>query len=91
MFTDFQLYRIMDAAQWNSLGITAIELWFLSVFIVCLFAVSLIHRRQPVLKLLANQNIMERWIVYFILIFTIILFGAYGMEEAQTQFIYFQF
>lgn len=40
---------------------------------------------------LARQNIWFRWIVYYIIIFSILIFGVYGPSYDASAFIYFQF
>ncbi len=40
---------------------------------------------------LAGQNIWFRWLVYYGLIFSILIFGIYGPEHDASAFIYFQF
>lgn len=42
-------------------------------------------------KSLLDQQIVYRWSVYLMLLFLILFFGMYGVKNAQTQFIYFQF
>ncbi len=89
--TNFEAYRIMDLAQWGTLGITMMEMLFLLTFILCLFVVSILHGRESVTEQLERQNPLERWIIYMALVWAIIMFGVYGMDYVQTQFIYFQF
>lgn len=40
---------------------------------------------------LARQNIWFRWMVYYIIIFGILIFGVYGPEADASAFLYFQF
>ena len=40
---------------------------------------------------LAKQNLVFRWIVYYIAIVYILIFGIYGEGYNASQFIYFQF
>jgi hypothetical protein len=42
-------------------------------------------------EMLARQNICFRWIVYYMMIFGILIFGIYGPEADASAFIYFQF
>lgn len=42
-------------------------------------------------KSILDQQIVYRWFVYLMLLFLILFFGMYGVKNAQTQFIYFQF
>lgn len=38
-----------------------------------------------------DQQIVFRWMIYFMLLFVIFMNGVYGIGNEQTQFIYFQF
>ena len=40
---------------------------------------------------LARQNVWFRYLVYYVMIFTILIFGIYGPEYDAAAFIYFQF
>lgn len=54
--------------------------------------IDIFRRRKFDLKnYLLKQQIIYRWIIYFTIIFIIMLWGAYGVDYGQTQFIYFQF
>jgi D-alanyl-lipoteichoic acid acyltransferase DltB (MBOAT superfamily) len=55
---------------------------------LCLLgAVELLERRLSLNKFLAERSIIIRWGFYYLVIFAILLFGKFGVE----QFIYFQF
>ena len=54
--------------------------------------VDMVRKKGVSLKeYLLKQQIVYRWSIYLILIFIIMLWGAYGNDYEQTQFIYFQF
>ena len=40
---------------------------------------------------LARQNVWFRWMVYYVVIFTVLIFGVYGPAYDASTFIYFQF
>ncbi len=61
----------------------------ISLFI--LFVVQLLKRSGSVREKLFNQNIVFRWAIIYILIFSIIIFGCYGPGYDSTTFIYRQF
>lgn len=42
-------------------------------------------------KKVLEQQIVYRWLVYIMMLFVLFIFGIYGEENGQTQFIYFQF
>lgn len=49
------------------------------------------YKGKDTLMIILNQQVILRWMIYMMLLFSIILFGAYGEGYEQTQFIYFQF
>lgn len=68
------------------------EWLILLLAILMMFAVDLLHEnRIRVREILFRQNLVFRWIVYLAAFWVIILFGVYGAEYDQSQFIYFQF
>lgn len=42
-------------------------------------------------KSVAEKPLAVRWTVYFILLFSVIIFGIYGPGYSSSSFIYFQF
>ena len=55
-------------------------------------AVSFMQERGiKIRETLAKQNLVFRWIIYWIAIFGILTFGVYGSGYDASQFIYFQF
>ena len=53
---------------------------------------DLLHERNiRIREWILQQNLLFRWVVYFIAIFTILIFGFYGPNYDAAQFIYFQF
>ena len=66
--------------------------------VVCLLSILLLLLvdvlkliQKDVAELVLSQSKLFRWMVYLLLLGTIILFGIYGNEYTQTAFIYFQF
>lgn len=76
---------------WENLGLEIVDLMIFFIMIGVLIVVSLIERKKTLYKWVSEQNLCERWIIYLGLIVCILLFGTYGNEYTQTQFIYFQF
>lgn len=64
----------------------------LLIFILAItFILELISFKVNLKQWLKNRNIIIRWFFYYILIFTIIIFGVYGPGYSAQEFIYFQF
>lgn len=61
----------------------------LSLFV--LLIVSLLKETMDVREKLAEQNLLFRWGIYYLLIFSILIFGFYGPEYSANEFIYENF
>ncbi len=62
------------------------------VFFVVWFTVSVLEEKYgDVLELFSKQNLIFRWIVLYILLFSVIIFGQYGPGYDVADFIYEQF
>ena len=72
----------LDAKEWNVL---LMALLFLVV------ADCLRYCKMNLVELFMKQNLWFRWIVFYIGIMAVVLFGVYGPQYDATQFIYFQF
>lgn len=55
------------------------------------FLLELLSCKIDLKKWLSNRNIVVRWGFYYILIFSIVIFGIYGPGYSAQEFIYFQF
>ena len=77
------LYEIgLDRANWQ----------ILKGAIVILFVMDILHEKGiSVLKLINSQEIWLRMLIYLSLIWSIIMFGIYGVGYDTSRFIYFQF
>lgn len=49
------------------------------------------YKKISIIQWLTRQNLWFRWIVYYMAIFGILIFGVYGPGYDASQFIYFQF
>ena len=87
IFTDGSLLNLgLDAPDFR-IGILALGI---------LFLVSLLQQKfhaegNTVRGILAQQNLPFRWIAYYGLIFSIIIFGFYGPGYDASEFIYQNF
>lgn len=86
MFTADALLGIKE------MGLTPLNLEVLLVAICVLVGMSVMRYIgvRPI-QWLSKQSLWFRWIVYYVLIFSVIIFGAYGATYSASQFIYFQF
>lgn len=67
--------------------------WFFLIFgILILVIVDILHEKGiSIYRIVNSQEIWFRWILYLGLIWTIIMFGIYGIAYDASAFIYFQF
>lgn len=65
--------------------------FLLSVFsIAIIIVVDIIQNKTDTRKLIAKQNIIIRWAIFYLLLLMILLFGCYG-SSSTNSFIYFEF
>ena len=91
MKANFGFSRLFGYAfsSWG-MDTTTIVVFILSILL--LFVVDMMkYRKVDVNGLVLSQGAPFRYLVYVGLLAVIVVFGVYGYEYAQTEFIYFQF
>ena len=78
---------------WNggllTMGLDGKDLWVLFLSCLVLLCVSLMQESGiKVREALAKQNLLFRWVIYLGAVFSLILFGVYGLNYDATDFIY---
>ena len=83
VLTDGSLMEMgVDALDWN----------VLIVFLAGLLVVDILREKSiDIKKWIMTQNVLFRWIVYYIIVIAIIIWGVYGQGYNANAFIYFQF
>ena len=72
-----------------SLGLSALDFCVLGLGVLVLLVVGTMQEFNiNIRKELENQNLLFKWLVYYTLIFTIIIFGIYGRGYSAASFIY---
>lgn len=87
---NFQPSGVFGSAVFE-LGLNEKNFLVAALAIGVLFIVGLLRNKHSLRTELAAQNIGIRWLVYFIAIFTVIIFGIYGPGYDTSQFIYSNF
>ncbi len=83
VLTDGSVFELgLDAKDWNVLIIAILFLVIVDVLRYCKINLT---------ELFIKQNLWFRWLVFYIGILAVILFGIYGPQYDAAQFIYFQF
>lgn len=91
MFSAFNPWILVDGSL-LTLGLSAADINVLIISVFVLFFVDLANSRGIVVRQkLGEQNIIFRWLAYFIGLFAVIIFGMYGVGYNPTDFIYFNF
>ncbi|NLJ97338.1 MAG: MBOAT family protein [Clostridiales bacterium] len=98
--TTFRMYGTIFT-RWNwrdlfngsllELGLTMADYMVLLFAVLLILWVSLASRRESFRERLASWPMALRYISYFVLIISILIFGAYGVGYDSSQFIYSQF
>lgn len=83
VLTDGSLFELgLDAKDWNVLLVALLFLIVVDALRYC---------KINLIELFMKQNLWFRWIVLYIGILAVVLFGIYGPQYDAAQFIYFQF
>ena len=61
------------------------------VCILVLWCVAMLQERGSVRERIAGSNIVFRWMIYYIAIFAVLIFGIYGPGYDAASFIYMNF
>lgn len=86
-----QLPQIFGLAV-NRMGFSMQQLTALIIAFILLIIVDMLKNKgKDICALVLGQGLWFRWLVYLGLLFMIMMYGAYGLEYTQTEFIYFQF
>ena len=92
MFTKFFDVSYLNRELLASLGLD-LPNWILVfvVFILILYIDYLKEKKIDIRQEIASKNIIIRWVIYYILIMSILVFGLYGGAYDGSSFIYGRF
>lgn len=91
LFSSFNPWVLFDGTLYT-LGLSMVDFWIGVLAILTIFAVDLLHEKNVrIRQWVLEQNWMFRWVLYFVALFVILIFGFYGPNYDAAQFIYFQF
>jgi D-alanyl-lipoteichoic acid acyltransferase DltB (MBOAT superfamily) len=83
-------WKLFDGTLFT-LGLSVAQFVLILFCILVLWAVSMMQERFSVREALEKQNIVFRWIIIYIAIFAIIIFGVYGLGYDASAFLYMQY
>ena len=82
---------LFDNKSLYTAGVDMLDFRVLIISLFVLFIVDLMAKKGNVREKLFKQNIVFRWTIIYLLIFSIIIFGCYGVGYDPADFIYRNF
>lgn len=86
----FDIWILFDGSLCNY-GLDGKDLFIAVISIVILWSVSMLQRNGSLREKIAGNNLVIRWLIYYIAIFSIIVFGIYGPGYNSSTFIYMNY
>lgn len=87
-----QMFSQTGLGSLTILGLDSANMILLIIGLIILLVVDLVHEYNiSILDFVYKQRLWFRWALYLGIIWSIIMFGIYGIDYTSSQFIYFQF
>ena len=90
MFSSFNIWILFNADKFN-MGMLPVEYMLLVLSIFTLVVIEYLQGKYKLREIIAKQPIVFRWLIYFISISVVIIFGSYGPAYNSSSFIYGNF
>ena len=90
MFAEFNPWVLFDKSFYE-LGLGRTEFIVMLLSLVVLFVGDRLQQTHDVPALLARQNLVVRWLFYYVAIIALLLFAIYGPGYNAAEFIYLKF
>ena len=92
IFTSFNLHNTLKSNQLFTLGLDIKDYFIIIVTLVVIFIVGILKEKNHNIRTeISKKNIIIRWMIYYMLILSIIIFGAYGPGYIPVDPIYADF
>lgn len=91
MITDFNLLSILNREMAISMGMEIADMIVLVLALMVLVIVDFSGEKIGYRKRIVQSPLWVRWIIFYVAIFVILIFGYYGPGFEAGQFIYVQF
>ena len=91
MVTQLSFSSILNKEIIASTGVGLTDIVISAAAIFVLLVVDIMQEHMKVRETLAKQNLIFRWIIIYIALFAVIIFGIYGPGYSASSFIYEQF
>lgn len=86
----FNIWDLFNGTVYK-LGLDQKEFDLSIKLIILLGVISYLQRKRNLIEKINSENLIARWGIYLLGIFSILIFGIYGSKYDASQFIYFQF
>ena len=90
ILTAFHPEGFFDGSLYT-LGLDRPDFLFALVSIFILWAVSMLQEKVNLREQIAGSNLVFRWAIYYLVIFSVIIFGIYGPGYDAASFVYMHF
>ena len=91
IFTDFEAAELINGTA-LTLGMDIHDFAVIAAGVAVMFVVSVMQERGiAVRQYVAAKPLAVRWVLYFALVLSVVIFGAYGVGYDAVDFIYGQF
>lgn len=91
IFAEFNIWIFFDQSLYT-FGLNRQNFWLAVISIIILFLVDLAKEKGIQIRdRISKVNIVCRWLIYYVAIFSIIVFGIYGAGYDASSFIYMKF
>lgn len=74
--------------QLLTIGLDKFDYIIIIVSMIFVFTLEIINTKYNVIEYFNKLNVVIRWTIYFVIIFSILIFGCYGPGFDNSQFIY---
>lgn len=91
MFSEFNVWVFFDQSLYTY-GLDRQDFWLAMLSTLIVLCVSLMKEKGiQIREMIAGKNMVIRWSIYYMAIFSIIIFGMYGPGYDASNFVYMQF
>ncbi|MDO5539804.1 MAG: MBOAT family O-acyltransferase [Eubacteriales bacterium] len=86
----FDVWILFDESLYNY-GLNRKNFWVAMAGIFVLWCVSMLQERGSVREMIARNNAVVRWTIYYLAFFAVIIFGVWGAGYSNTGFTYMNY
>lgn len=79
---------LVDQQSLYSLGLDRQNFWVMIYGLLIFLIISMLQQKGSIREMLTKQNLVFRWIILLVTIFSVLIFGCYGPGFNAADFIY---